>query len=125
MLFRSLVVYHFYCGETAADGKEEPRAALARYLNSVIESNAEPAYSDQYSAYKGLQKGFKAMSYESYMYPERVIFGDPDQCAERIRQIQSLGVTNISLLANFGGLGHDQVLASLDRFAQHVMPRFH
>jgi len=120
-----LAVYHFYCGASAADAKEEPRAALARYLNSVVESNAEAAYSDQYSAYKGLQKGIKAMTYEPYMYPERVIFGDPDQCAERIRQIQSLGVTNVSLLANFGGLGHEQILASLDRFAQHVMPRFH
>jgi alkanesulfonate monooxygenase SsuD/methylene tetrahydromethanopterin reductase-like flavin-dependent oxidoreductase (luciferase family) len=93
-------------------------------VNSVVESNTEEAYSDQYKAYKGLQKGFKMMDYEGYLYPHRVIFGDPDQCVARIREIQSTGVTNVSLLANFGGLEHTKVLASLDRFAQYVMPKF-
>ncbi len=90
----------------------------------MVESNREEAYSDQYQAYKGLQRGFKIMEYENYMYPHRVIFGDPDQCMERIKQIQATGVTNIRLLANFGGLDHAKVLASLDRFAKQVMPRF-
>lgn len=118
-----LGVYHFYCGETAAKAKEEPREALQRYLNSVVESNQEEAYSDQYKAYKGLHKGFDRMEYDGYLYPSRVLFGDPDQCVERIKQIQATGVTNISLLANFGGLEHAQILASLDRFATQVMPR--
>jgi hypothetical protein len=58
------------------------------------------------------------------LYPHRVIFGDPDQCVERIQQIQAVGVTNVGLLANFGGLEHTKVLASLDRFAKYVIPRF-
>ena len=119
----TLGVYHFYCGETAAKAKEEPREAMQRYLKAVIESNQEAAYSDQYQAYQGLQKGFQMMDYDDYLYPHRVLFGDPDQCVERIKQIRSMGVTNISLLVNFGGLAHSQILASLDRFAEHVMPR--
>jgi len=119
-----LGVYHFYCGETAAKAKEEPREALIRYVRSVADSNQEAAYSDQYQAYQGLQQFMKAVDYEGYLYPHKVIFGDPDQCAERIKQIQAAGVTNISLLANFGGLAHPQVLASLDRFAKYVVPRF-
>jgi alkanesulfonate monooxygenase SsuD/methylene tetrahydromethanopterin reductase-like flavin-dependent oxidoreductase (luciferase family) len=63
------------------------------------------------------------MEYDGYMYPNRVLFGDPDQCVERIKQIQATGVTNIRLLANFGGLEHAQILAALDRFARQVMPR--
>ncbi len=55
--------------------------------------------------------------------PHRLIVGDPDQCVERIAQIRANGVTNIGLIANFGGLEHAKVLASLDRFAQYVMPR--
>jgi len=118
-----LRVFHFHCGETAAQAKEEPREAMQRYLKAVVESNQEETYSDQYTAYKGLQKGFQMMDYDEYMYPNRVLFGDPDQCVERIKQIQATGVTNISLLANFGGLEHAQILASLDRFATQVMPR--
>jgi hypothetical protein len=33
-------------------------------------------------------------------------------------------VTNVGLLANFGGLARTKVLASLDRFAKYVIPRF-
>jgi len=42
---------------------------------------------------------------------------------ECIKQIQATGVTNISLLANFGRLERAQILASPDRFATQVMPR--
>jgi alkanesulfonate monooxygenase SsuD/methylene tetrahydromethanopterin reductase-like flavin-dependent oxidoreductase (luciferase family) len=119
-----LGVYHFYCGETAAKAKEEPREALMRYVNAVVESNQEAAYSDRYKMYQGLQQAFKAIDYEGYLYPSKVIFGDPDQCVERIKQIRAMGITNVSLLANFGGLAHAKVLASLDRFAKYVMPKF-
>ncbi len=118
-----LGVYHFYCGETPEKAKQEPRAAMLRYLESVVASNPENAYSDQYAAYKNLNKGFQAMDYDQYLYPNRVLFGDPDQCVERIKQIQASGITNVSLLADFGGLPREQILASLDRFAKHVMPR--
>jgi alkanesulfonate monooxygenase SsuD/methylene tetrahydromethanopterin reductase-like flavin-dependent oxidoreductase (luciferase family) len=120
-----LAVYHSYCGETAAKAKEEPRDAMLRYLGAVAESNREAAYSSQYAAYSNFQSGFKIMmDYDRALYPHRVIFGDPEQCVERIRQIEALGVTNVALLVNFGGLGREQVMSSLDRFGAEVMPRF-
>ncbi len=119
-----LAVYHFYCGETPVKAREEPREALMRYLRTAGESNQEAAYSEQYAAYKKMREGFKMMDYDNYLYPHRVIVGDPDQCVERITQIRATGVTNVALLANFGGLEHAKVLASLDRFAKDVMPRF-
>ncbi|HJY82084.1 MAG TPA: LLM class flavin-dependent oxidoreductase [Candidatus Binatia bacterium] len=118
-----LGVYHFYCGETAAEAKDEPREAMLRYINAVKESNQEAAYSDQYRMYQGFQQAFQTFNYD-YLYPNKVIFGDPDQCAERIKQIQATGMTNVSLLANFGGLDPAKILASLERFAKYVMPRF-
>ena len=119
-----LGVYHFYCGETPAKAKEEPREAMIRYVRSVADSNQEAAYSNQYQAYQELPQFMKTVDYESYLYPDRVIFGDPEQCVKRIEQIQATGITNVSLLANFGGLDHARILASLDRFAKYVMPRF-
>lgn len=120
-----LAVYHSYCGETALKAKEEPRAAMLRYLGAAAESNREPAYSDQYAAYANLRSGFKTMmDYDQVLYPNRLIFGDRDQCVDRIRQIEAIGVTNVGLLVNFGGLARDQVLGSLERFGVEVMPRF-
>lgn len=118
-----LGVYHFYCGETAEKAKEEPREAMMRYINAVAASNQEAAYSDQYRPYKGLKDAFKTFDYEGYLYPHKVIFGDPDQCVERIQEIQTMGITNVSLLANFGGLAHDKIMGSLDRFGKEVLPR--
>ena len=57
------------------------------------------------------------------MYPHKVIFGDPDQCVERIQEIQAMGITNVSLLAKFGGLEHGKIMDSLDRFGKEVLPR--
>jgi natural product biosynthesis luciferase-like monooxygenase protein len=117
-----LGVYHFYCGETPEKAKEEPREAMLRYVQSVVAANKETAYSDQYRMYKALPQAFQGFNYD-YLYPRKVIFGDPDQCLERIAQIQSSGITNISLLVNFGGLEHEKILASFDRFAKHVLPQ--
>jgi alkanesulfonate monooxygenase SsuD/methylene tetrahydromethanopterin reductase-like flavin-dependent oxidoreductase (luciferase family) len=118
-----LAVYHFYCGETNEKAKEEAREPMMRYLRSAAEPNQEAAYSAQYAGYEKLSEGFKRMDYDTYLYPHRLIVGDPDQCAERIAQVHATGVTNVGLIANFGGLEHAKVLASLDRFAKHVMPR--
>jgi alkanesulfonate monooxygenase SsuD/methylene tetrahydromethanopterin reductase-like flavin-dependent oxidoreductase (luciferase family) len=119
-----LAVYHFYCGETNEKAREEAREAMLRYLRSAAEPNQEAAYSAQYAGYEKLSEGFKRMDYDAYLYPHRLIVGDPDQCAERIAEIRATGVTNVGLIANFGGLEHAKVLASLDRFAKHVIPRF-
>jgi natural product biosynthesis luciferase-like monooxygenase protein len=118
-----LAVYHFYCGETAEKAREEPREAMLRYLATAAEANREAAYSEQYRRYARLREGLSSMmDYEGKLYPERVIFGDPEQCINRIRQLESMGVTQLGLLADFGGLGRERVMASLERFARHVMP---
>ncbi|MGH7960772.1 MAG: LLM class flavin-dependent oxidoreductase [Candidatus Binatia bacterium] len=116
-------VHHFYCGETAAKAKEEPREAMLRYVGAAADSNQQDAYSDQYKAYQGFSKAFKSIDYD-YLYPRNVIFGDPDQCVERITQIQATGSTNVSLVINFGGLDHAKIMASFDRFAKYVLPQF-
>jgi natural product biosynthesis luciferase-like monooxygenase protein len=118
-----LGVYHFYCGETNEQAEAETRGPMMRYIQAVVESNKEAAYSGEYKMYKALPQAFAGTTYES-LYPNRVIFGDPDQCANRIREITAMGVTNISLLIDFGGIELAKMMASLDRFARHVMPRF-
>ncbi|HXG22084.1 MAG TPA: LLM class flavin-dependent oxidoreductase [Methylomirabilota bacterium] len=118
-----LGVYHFYCGETPEKAREEPREAMLRYVQSVISANQETAYSEQYRMYKALPEAFKGFNYD-YLYPNKVIFGDPDQCIERIKQICNSGVTTVSLLINFGGLDHAKIMASFERFAKYVLPKF-
>ena len=93
-----------------------------RYVQSVIDSNEEAVHSNQYQAYKSLSEAFRGGTYETF-YPHKVVIGDPAQCAARIAEIRALGITNISLLADFGGIGQEKILGSMDRFAREVMPR--
>ena len=45
--------------------------------------------------------------------------GSPEQVAEDIREFEAAGVTDLVL--RFPGATHEEMLASLDRFAEEVM----
>jgi alkanesulfonate monooxygenase SsuD/methylene tetrahydromethanopterin reductase-like flavin-dependent oxidoreductase (luciferase family) len=53
-----------------------------------------------------------------------LLFGDPEQVTQRIRELEAAGMNHLMLLADFGALEADQVRASLERFAHEVMPHF-
>jgi natural product biosynthesis luciferase-like monooxygenase protein len=114
---------HAYCAETAEKGKEEPRAPLMRYLGLFAESTRDEQYSEQYAAYSGLSEALKKFDYDTFLYPNRVLFGDPDQCVDRVRALEAMGVTHVGLVIDFGGLVKDKILASLERFRKYVMPK--
>jgi natural product biosynthesis luciferase-like monooxygenase protein len=115
---------HAYCAETPEKGKEEPRAALMRYLGLFAESTRDEQYSEQYAAYSGLSEALKKFDYDRFLYPNRVLFGDPDECIDRVRALEAMGVTHVGLVIDFGGLAREKILASLERFRQYVMPEF-
>jgi alkanesulfonate monooxygenase SsuD/methylene tetrahydromethanopterin reductase-like flavin-dependent oxidoreductase (luciferase family) len=112
---------HFYCGETAEKGKEEPRAALMRYLGQFSES---AQHSESYVGYDGLSEALSKFDYDTFLHPSRVVFGDPDQCVERIRALEAMGISQIGMVVDFGGLPNEKILASLERFRKYVMPKF-
>jgi natural product biosynthesis luciferase-like monooxygenase protein len=115
---------HMYCGETPEEAKETPRAALLRYLGQFAESTRDAQHSDAYIGYDGLSEALRKFDYDTFLYPKRVLFGDPDRCVERIRELEAMGVTNLGLVVDFGGLARDRIFASLERFRKHVLPEF-
>ena len=115
---------HMYCAASAGKGKEEPRAALMRYLARFSESTRDAQHSEAYAGYDGLSEALSKFDYDTFLYPNRVIFGDPDQCVERVRALEAMGVTHVGLVIDFGGLAREQILRSLERFRQYVIPKF-
>jgi len=116
-----LCAVHMYCGENAEKGKEDPRAAMMRYLGQFSESTRDEQYSEQYAAYSGLSEALSKFDYDTFLYPNRVLFGDPEQCIRRIRELEAMGIKHLGLVIDFGGLRREQILASLDRFEKRVM----
>ena len=51
------------------------------------------------------------------------MFGTPERCIQRIKNIkEGLGLTYMLFEVNFGGMAHDKVLRSLERFGKEVLP---
>jgi alkanesulfonate monooxygenase SsuD/methylene tetrahydromethanopterin reductase-like flavin-dependent oxidoreductase (luciferase family) len=77
-----------------------------------------------------LQPGFRAMAERlekitwEQLVAETVAFGSPDTVADRIAELQRLGVGEVLCWMNFGGLPQDLVRRSMELFAREVMPRF-
>jgi alkanesulfonate monooxygenase SsuD/methylene tetrahydromethanopterin reductase-like flavin-dependent oxidoreductase (luciferase family) len=54
---------------------------------------------------------------------EIAFVGTPEQVAEQIDGVRKIpGVTEFSLVANYGGLEHEKVLRTVELFARRVMP---
>ncbi len=85
-----LGVYHFYCAQTSEQAIADTRGPMMRYVQSVIDSNEEAAYSNQYQAYKSLSEAFRGVTYET-LYPHKVVIGDPAQCAAADRGDPCIG----------------------------------
>ncbi|MBV8451361.1 MAG: LLM class flavin-dependent oxidoreductase, partial [Deltaproteobacteria bacterium] len=119
-----MVAVHFFCGESTVHGRDYPRPFLSDYLDSGAEANHAEADAVQYRGYAGLAQAFERLS-QNYelMYPNQVVFGDADQCLRRIADYETLGATHISLLTNFGGMPHVEIMRSLERFAKDVIPQ--
>jgi natural product biosynthesis luciferase-like monooxygenase protein len=119
-----MVAVHFFCGESAAHARDYPREFISDYLDSAAEANQTDADAVQYRGYSGLAKNLERLSknYE-LMYPNQVVFGDAEQCLKRIEDYEALGATHVSLVTNFGGMPHTEIMRSLERFAKDVIPR--
>ncbi|MBS0473501.1 MAG: LLM class flavin-dependent oxidoreductase [Proteobacteria bacterium] len=55
---------------------------------------------------------------------DSVIIGDPDHCAAKVRQYQSIGADRLMCLLQFGRIPHDAVMRSTALAGEHLLPQF-
>ncbi|MPZ22702.1 MAG: LLM class flavin-dependent oxidoreductase [Dehalococcoidia bacterium] len=53
---------------------------------------------------------------------DAVVFGGPETCLSMLRRIEELGIQQVIFFVHFGGLAHEKIMASMDRFAAEVVP---
>ncbi|MGH7985975.1 MAG: LLM class flavin-dependent oxidoreductase [Candidatus Binataceae bacterium] len=118
-----MMCMHFFQGESADHAREYPRQFMANYFELAAEANRVDADPSQYQSYAGIGGIFQRL-HEEYelMYPNQVIFGDAEQCLARFAHYEALGATHMSLINNFGGMPHREIMRSLERFVKQVMP---
>ncbi len=59
-----------------------------------------------------------------FLWNSRFLIGDPDHVAKRIEWFRSLGVNHVVARPFWLGFPHEKTVASVELFAQEVMPRF-
>jgi natural product biosynthesis luciferase-like monooxygenase protein len=119
-----IVLFHTYVGETARKAKEEAEGPVMNYVGLVASLVPTKVKSVQYQAYTQFAPTVKALTYE-VLYNERTLIGDPDQVIAKLEHFQrELGMTQFIAFLNWGGMGHTQVVQSMERFARYVLPHF-
>jgi natural product biosynthesis luciferase-like monooxygenase protein len=112
------VMYPAYVGADDAQARAEVIEHWQRWrLFALAALNLDPSKGE---AYKGV---FNHLEYDAMVRDSRGVFGGPDTCAAILRRIsEAVGATHIGLTFHFGGLSHEKVLKSMERFARHVRP---
>jgi alkanesulfonate monooxygenase SsuD/methylene tetrahydromethanopterin reductase-like flavin-dependent oxidoreductase (luciferase family) len=122
-----MAVYHMYCGENDADVAAHADAALGRYQAFTKATDlSRQAYRDPvaYKDWKGFFENRESITLEQ-MKATRAVIGRPEECIEKVAMLsERFGITQIAFEVNYGALPHAEVMRSLRRFAERVMPRF-
>lgn len=119
-----IALFHTYVGETAEKAKAEAEQAVMNYVGLVSSLVPTKVKSEQYKAYTQFAPTVKALTYD-VLYNERTVIGDPDQVIAKLERFQhDLQMDQFIYFLNWGGMAHELVLQSMERFAKYVLPHF-
>ncbi|MFT5444650.1 MAG: alkanesulfonate monooxygenase SsuD [Myxococcota bacterium] len=125
------ILRHVYVSESMSRAREEAGPALLRYYRALIGSDAPSARlhgSD--SADEGFDEIASTLNQDPEAFvesllEERAIVGDAAYCIERIAELkETADLAHLIAWQNFGGLSHEQSLASQKRLIEDVAPTF-
>ncbi len=125
---RVVVARAMYAAPTTEQAQREAEAPFMWFKQTGQEVSAPPGHRvgllpEEYSAYRSRYSPDARFDYPA-MCGNVMLFGSPDNIAERIGRLRDSGVENLIFFVNFGGIEHQRVLDSLELFAAEVMPQF-
>ena len=118
---------HIYVASSDAQARAEARDAEMWYQDALRRFLVPD---DIERVHPLLQPGFRATAERlgpiswDQLVAETLAVGSPDTVADKIAEMQRLGVGEVLCWMNFGGLSQAHVRRSMELFAREVMPRF-
>jgi alkanesulfonate monooxygenase SsuD/methylene tetrahydromethanopterin reductase-like flavin-dependent oxidoreductase (luciferase family) len=120
-----------YLGDDAAQIEHEVKPALLNFLafNASPVKGLPPREELNAKGYgfyaSGALESLTRLSYRDVVEQEIGFIGTPGQVIEQIRRLRERApVTELAIVANFGGLEHWKIIKTQELFARHVMPAF-
>ncbi len=120
-------VYQLYCGATNEEAHREGGGYMLQYFKFFTDlDRIKSLTSAAFAHYQGgVSRVFGGTTYEELDRQQLLMIGDPERITEHIRWAQEFYGTNYLIFeVAQGGVPHDKVLQSLERFAKSVMPHF-
>jgi natural product biosynthesis luciferase-like monooxygenase protein len=95
---------------------------MAEYSEAGAEAARKPPDPVAYKNYSAREDYHKQAGFDVY-FPGRVLMGGPERALERIKEMRRAGITQVSLIVDFGSLTQAQIMRSLEIFAREVLPK--
>lgn len=98
---------------------EQPMAEYSAAGAEAVQKEPDPV---AYKGYGVREDYHKQSGFEVY-FPNRVLMGGPERVLDRLREMRDAGVTQVSMIVDFGSLAQNEVMRSLEVFARDVLPK--
>jgi len=127
-LYRVKVARAMYTAPTAEQARRDAEVPFLWFKQTADEVSTPPErrldlLPDNFARYRRRFATEATFDYQD-MTEQVILFGSPDQVAERVETLRQLGVKSLILFVNFGGIDSQKVKDSLELFATKVMPQF-
>ena len=118
---------HCYVAETRAKAIEGVRPRVERYVEVFGEAVGSWAnhQTAQYPGYAKMVESIAQTTIESMLAGRQALIGSPEDVVEQLAyQVEAFGEIEPSMQVNFGGIGEEEAIRTLELFADRVMPKF-
>jgi alkanesulfonate monooxygenase SsuD/methylene tetrahydromethanopterin reductase-like flavin-dependent oxidoreductase (luciferase family) len=125
---RVKVARAMYTAPTAEQARQDAEAPFLWFKKTADEVSAPPErrldlLPANFATYRRRFATEPTFNYQD-MTDQVILFGSPEQVAERVEGLRQSGVESLILFVNFGGIDSQKVKDSLELFATDVMPQF-
>ncbi len=125
---RVKVARAMYTAPTAEQARQDAEAPFLWFKKTADEVSAPPErrldlLPTNFANYRQRFATEATFNYQD-MTDQVILFGSPEQVAQRVEELRQLGVESLILFVNFGGIDSQKVKDSLELFATQVMPQF-
>jgi alkanesulfonate monooxygenase SsuD/methylene tetrahydromethanopterin reductase-like flavin-dependent oxidoreductase (luciferase family) len=118
-------MFPVYVADSAVQIRQEVESSVMHYFRTVTEQLrlGERNPSPSYGYLREVRRRMEAMTWEE-AEATMALYGSPERCVQKLRDAhRECGMNQVICWFNPGGLvPHRQVLASMRRFAEEVMP---
>jgi alkanesulfonate monooxygenase SsuD/methylene tetrahydromethanopterin reductase-like flavin-dependent oxidoreductase (luciferase family) len=95
---------------------------MGEYSAAGAEAAKKPPDPVAYKGYTAREDYHKQSGFDVY-FPGRVLMGGPDRALARLKEMRDAGITQVSMIVDFGSLPHREVMRSLEVFARDILPK--